>query len=140
MPIRERVIFSCGTIDEIDGNRYQLIDWYWQSMDNRSRKFLWLLIIIDYQYQSIIDGNRSINIIIPHGRSRWTWASAQTHKERRRKRNNKLNRVWTTTASQGQLNLCNELAAKSIKFVLLTTRFVNCLNYLCCFSPSYINE
>ena len=31
-------------------------------MDNRSRKFLWLLIIIDYQYQSIIDGNRSINI------------------------------------------------------------------------------
>ena len=32
-------------------------------MDNRSRKFLWLLIIIDYQYQSIIDGNRSINII-----------------------------------------------------------------------------
>ena len=38
---------------------------------------------------------------IPHGRSRWTWASAQTYKERRRKRNNnKLNRVWTTTASQ----------------------------------------
>ena len=69
-------------------------------MDNRSQKFLWLLIIIDYQYQSIIDGNRSINIIIPHGRSRWTWASAQTYKERRRKRNNKLNRVWTTTASQ----------------------------------------
>ena len=103
-------------------------------MDNRSRKFLWLLIIIDYQYQLIIDGNRSINIIdcyqyaisidylfsqtfqlsissstnkvthfdiiafylgIPHGRSRWTWASAQTYKERRRKRNNnKLNRVW----------------------------------------------
>ena len=38
---------------------------------------------------------------IPHGRSRWTWASAQTYKERRRKRNNnKLNHVWTTTASQ----------------------------------------
>ena len=109
-------------------------------MDNRSRKFLWLLIIIDYQYQSIIDGNRSINIIdcyqyaisidylfsqtfqlsissstnkvthfdiiafylgIPQGRSRWAWASAQTYNERRRKRNNnKLNRVWTTTASQ----------------------------------------
>ena len=109
-------------------------------MDNRSRKFLWLLIIIDYQYQSIIDGNRSINIIdcyqyaisidylfsqtfqlsissstnkvthfdiiafylgIPHGRSRWTWASAQTYKERRRKRNNiKFKRVWTTTSSQ----------------------------------------
>ena len=33
---------------------------------------------------------------IPHGRSRWTWASAQTLKERRRKRNNnELNRVWT---------------------------------------------
>ena len=32
-------------------------------MDNRSRKFLWLLIIINYQYQSIIDRNRSINII-----------------------------------------------------------------------------
>ena len=31
-------------------------------MDNRSRKFLWLLIIIEYQYQSIINGNRSINI------------------------------------------------------------------------------
>ena len=108
-------------------------------MDNRSQKFLWLLII-NYQYQSIIDGNQSINIIdcyqyaisidylfsqtfqlsissstnkvthfdviafylrIPHGRSRWTWASAQTYKERRRKRNNnKLNHVWTTTASQ----------------------------------------
>ena len=27
----------------------------------------------------------------------------------------------------GQLNLCNELEAKSIKFVLLTTRYVNCL-------------
>ena len=104
-------------------------------MDNRSQKFLWLLIIIDYQYQSIIDGNQSINIIdcyqyaisidylfsqtfqlpissstnklklhilislllgIPHGRSSWTWASAQTYKERRRKRNhNNLNRVWT---------------------------------------------
>ena len=25
---------------------------------------------------------------IPHGRSRWTWGSAQTYKERRRKRNN----------------------------------------------------
>ena len=38
---------------------------------------------------------------IPHGRSRWMWASAQTYKERRRKRNNnKLNHVWTTTASQ----------------------------------------
>ena len=38
---------------------------------------------------------------IPHGRLRWTWASAQTYKERRRKRNNnKLNHVWTTTASQ----------------------------------------
>ena len=38
---------------------------------------------------------------IPHGRSRWTWASANTYKERRRKRNNnKLNHVWTTTASQ----------------------------------------
>ena len=33
----------------------------------------------------------------------------------------------------GQLNLCNELEAKSIKFVLLATRYVNCLNYLCCF-------
>ena len=32
-------------------------------MDNRSLKFLWLFIIIDYQYQSIIDGNWSINII-----------------------------------------------------------------------------
>ena len=32
-------------------------------MDNRSLKFLWLLIIIDYQYQPITDGNRSINII-----------------------------------------------------------------------------
>ena len=31
-------------------------------MDNRSRKFLWLLIIIEFQYQSIIGGNRSINI------------------------------------------------------------------------------
>ena len=38
---------------------------------------------------------------IPHGRSRWMWASAQTYKERRRKRNNnKLNHVWTITASQ----------------------------------------
>ena len=38
---------------------------------------------------------------IPHGRSRWMWVSAQTYKERRRKRNNnKLNHVWTTTASQ----------------------------------------
>ena len=38
---------------------------------------------------------------IPHGRLRWTWASAQTYKERRRKRNNnKLNHVWTTPASQ----------------------------------------
>ena len=43
---------------------------------------------------------------ILHGRSRWTWASVQTslgqtYKERRRKRNNnKLNCVWTTTASQ----------------------------------------
>ena len=38
---------------------------------------------------------------IPHGRSRWMWASAQTYKERRRKRNNnKLNHVWTMTASQ----------------------------------------
>ena len=38
---------------------------------------------------------------IPHGRSRWTWASAKTCKERRRKRNNnKLNHVWTITASQ----------------------------------------
>ena len=38
---------------------------------------------------------------IPHKRSRWTWASAQTYKERRKKRNNnKLNRVWMTTASQ----------------------------------------
>ena len=34
-------------------------------MDNRSRKFLWLLIIINYQYQSIIDGNRSINFMPP---------------------------------------------------------------------------
>ena len=33
-------------------------------MDNRSRKCLWLLIIIDYQNQSIIDGNRSINVIV----------------------------------------------------------------------------
>ena len=149
-------------------------------MDNRSRKFLWLLIIIDYQYQSIIDGNRSINIIdcyqyaisidylfsqtfqlsissstnkfthfdiiafyleIPHGRSRWAWASAQTFKERRRKRNNnKLNRVWTTTASQVSWIFANKLEAKSIKFVLLTTRYVNCLNYLCCFSRSHIDE
>ena len=171
-------------------------------MDNWSQKFLWLLIIIDYQYQSIIDGNRWINIIdcyqyaisidylfsqtfqlsissstnkvthfdiiafylsknyliyityigkksniwnkgnclslwflrrritsallwhcllclspltpawnnflllcksllgIPHGRSSWMWASAQTYKERRRKRNNKLNCVWMTTVSQ----------------------------------------
>ena len=39
--------------------------------------------------------------IIPHGRSRWMWASAQTYKERRRKRNNnKLNCVWTTNVSQ----------------------------------------
>ena len=38
---------------------------------------------------------------IRHGRSRWTWVSVQTYKERRRKRNNnKLNRFWTTTASQ----------------------------------------
>ena len=38
---------------------------------------------------------------IPHGRSRWMWVSAQTYKERRRKRNNnKLNHVWTITASQ----------------------------------------
>ena len=38
---------------------------------------------------------------IPHGRSRWMWASGQTYKERRRKRNNsKLNCVWTTNASQ----------------------------------------
>ena len=38
---------------------------------------------------------------IPHGRSRWTWMCAQTYKERRRKRNNnKLNHVWTTTASR----------------------------------------
>ena len=40
----------------------------------------------------------------------------------------------------GQLNLCNELEAKSIKFLLLTTRYVNCLNYLCCFSWSHIDE
>ena len=39
--------------------------------------------------------------IIPHGRSRWMWASAQTYKERRRKRNNnKLNCVWMTNVSQ----------------------------------------
>ena len=38
---------------------------------------------------------------IPHGRSRWMWASGQTYKERRRKRNNnKLNCVWTTNVSQ----------------------------------------
>ena len=30
--------------------------------------------------------------------------------------------------------------AKSIKFVVLTRRYVNCLNYLCCFSRSHINE
>ena len=94
-----------------------------------------IFVIIDY-HQSIIDGNRSINIIdcyqyaisidylfsqtfqlsissstnklklhilislllgIPHGRSSWTWASAQTYKERRRKRNNNtgFNRVGT---------------------------------------------
>ena len=76
-------------------------------MDNRSWKFLWLLIIIDYQYQSIIDGNWSINIIIPHGRSRPPGEDrggrGRLHRhitERRRKRNNKLNRVWATTASQ----------------------------------------
>ena len=39
--------------------------------------------------------------IIPHGRSRWMWVSAQTYKERRRKRNNnKLNCVWMTNVSQ----------------------------------------
>ena len=39
---------------------------------------------------------------IPHGRSRLMWASAQTYKERRRKRNsnNKLTCVWTTIVSQ----------------------------------------
>ena len=42
----------------------------------------------------------------------------------------------------GQLNLCNELEAKSMKFVLLATRirYVSCLNYLCCFSRSHIDE
>ena len=33
-----------------------------------------------------------------------------------------------------------QLEAKSIKFVLLTTWYVNCLNYLCCFSRSHIDE
>ena len=111
-------------------------------MENRSQKFLRLLIIINYQYQLIIDGNRSINIIdcyknaisidylfsqtfqlpissstnklklhikflislllgIPHGRTRWTLASVQTYKERRRKRNNNsLNRVCTIIDEQ----------------------------------------
>ena len=35
-------------------------------MNNRSRKILWLLIVIDYQYQSIIDGNRWIKCIDYH--------------------------------------------------------------------------
>ena len=36
--------------------------------------------------------------------------------------------------------LCNELEAKSIKFVLLPTKYVKCLIYLCCFSRSPIDE
>ena len=59
--------------------------------------------------------------------------SRETYKERRtrRRRNN-----------PGQLNLCNELEANynSIKFVLLAKRYVNCLNHLCCFSQSHIDE
>ena len=146
-------------------------------MDNRSRKFLWLLIIIDYQYQLIIDGNISINLIdcyqytisidylfsqtfqwsipsstnkvthfdiiafylgILHGRSRWTWASAQRYKERRRKRNNnKLNRVWMTTVSQVSWIFAMNLKLNWSSYVLLTTRYVNCL-HLCCFSWSHI--
>ena len=58
------------------------------------------------QFRSTINKATHFDIIafylgIQHGRSRWMWASAQTYKERRRKRNNnKLNHVWTTTASQ----------------------------------------
>ena len=40
----------------------------------------------------------------------------------------------------GQLNLCNELEDKSLKFVTLAMRYVSCLNYLCCFSRSHIDE
>ena len=40
----------------------------------------------------------------------------------------------------GQLNLCSELEAKLIKFLLLAMRYVNCLNFLCCFSWSHIDE
>ena len=57
-----------------------------------------------------------------------TDVSRETNKERRRRN------------KPGQLNCCNELEAKSIRFVLLATRYVECLNYLCCFSQSHINE
>ena len=41
----------------------------------------------------------------------------------------------------GQLNLCNELEAKSIKFVLRATRYVLKLSYyLYCFSRSDMDE
>ena len=62
-------------------------------------------------------------------------------KEEEEEITNKLNRVYLNgNCVPGQLNVCNELEDKSIKFVLLRTRYAKCLNYLCCFSRSHIDE
>ena len=81
---------------------------------------------------------------IPHGRSRRTRAYEQTYPiPGDMKKEQEVEITITLIVFErrlrprsGQLNLCNEVEAKSIKFVLLATRYVNCLNYLCCFSRS----
>ena len=93
----------------------------------------------DFHCSKGADKNLRVHIIpvILSGRT-WTideidnrWQSIT----RRKRKDNKLNRVWTTTASQ-----VSWIFAMNSKLNRSTTRYVNCLNYLCCFSRSHIDE